>query len=202
MRRKSGFIEPSQARQTSDTYEGVAVEVALVTARATEDLRQGSRSGEPEDPGQEEPDTVACNGCDHTTNACQEERKVGDGKEERPPSGEEQEAHSAHEAAVFEVRALLVVLAERTDATLLEGARFYVETFSGTHCIVVMCENRGDDCHNEGAEDEDTKRDGMSPADVRRKVDHCDCKLVKCRGGSPNCSWQMGLQAQSDVEQR
>lgn len=102
--------DPADPTEGLGGSEGIAVEVSLVAAAARELVRESGGSGEPEDPSEEEPDTVAGNGSDDAADARQEEGGVDNGEDECPPGGEDEEVDLGDEGLRVKVVLTLVVV--------------------------------------------------------------------------------------------
>lgn len=77
-----GEEDPSEPAEGVQGLKRVAVVVARGTTAGAEGVSKGTGTGQPEDPGEEQPDSVACDRSNNTANTSQEESKLR-GKQRR-----------------------------------------------------------------------------------------------------------------------
>lgn len=75
-----GEEDPSEPAEGVQGLERVAVVVARGTTAGAEGVSQSTGTGQPEDPSQEQPDSVTGNRGDNTANTSQEESKLQNGR--------------------------------------------------------------------------------------------------------------------------
>lgn len=126
---------------------GEGVRLGAAAERAAGAVGEGSGTGEPEDPGDEDGDTVTGDRGDDAADASKEETGVDHTDEETPPAGKEEETGSVVDALGWGV-----VVA-----------------------VVVRNEHRSDDGNDEGHHGERDEGDGVSPADESGRVGSHDC---------------------------
>lgn len=101
-------LDPSESFRSDDL---VAVSEAVDTASTTAAEHRGDRGGggEPEDPGEEEPNTVRSDRGDDATDTGQEQAEVNGREDDGPPGDKDTKLETVTERGV-RVRVVLVVL--------------------------------------------------------------------------------------------